>query len=128
MSETTVVEPLSGEEIMTTVQEAVKRALIRDCHMNPVFAYQGASIDVYIKARLNDCGRVVEIEENVHVDAPQPADEDALLLEAEEHLYDSTPPNQVRQEAGLPIPTLVEDSEGRKEVKRVKYARKPEAK
>jgi hypothetical protein len=36
------------------------------------------------------------------------------------------PPNEVRQAAGLPIPTLTETPSGRKEVRAVKYARKTE--
>jgi hypothetical protein len=38
------------------------------------------------------------------------------------------PPNAVRQEHGLPIPTLVDDGQGRKEVKGIRYQRKGEEK
>lgn len=123
MSETTIAEPLSGEEVVDAICDRVRETLRRDCYLNPASGYEAFSADIQIRVKLKDCGRLPEVAADVHVESEEAVGEDAALLEAEAHLYEA-PPNQVRQEAGLAIPTLVEDSQGKREVKRVTYARK----
>lgn len=123
MSEITIAEPLSGAEVIDSILEKVRETLMRDCYLNPASAYESYSADIHVAVRLKDCGREPVVVSEVHVESETPVDEDAALTESDAQLYDA-PPNEVRQDAGLPIPTLVEDSQGRKEVKRVRYGRK----
>jgi len=46
------------------------------------------------------------------------------LVEADLKLYDQ-PPNEVRQETGQGIPTLITEHDGQQVIKKIKYSRRP---
>ena len=124
MSEITIVMPLSGEEVVDAICDAIRKSLHQDCYLNRVSAYESFAAKVKIEVRAKDSGRVAEVVKEVAVKSEEPVDEDQALVEADFALYDR-PPNEVRQEAGLGIPTLVTDAEGKQDIKKVRYARKP---
>lgn len=123
MSERTLADPLSGAEVVEAIVEKVRLALRRDGNLNPALAYEAFSARIRLEVKLKDCGRMVDIQTVANSQSENPVDEDAALVEAEALIYEQ-PPNQVRHEAGLAIPTLVVDGEGRKTVEKIKYARK----
>lgn len=125
MSEQTIAAPLSGEEVVDVILDRIRQMLKRDCYLNPVAAYEAFSAEISISVRLKDSGREPEVKARVVVASPKPIDDDAFLAQTEDAIGEA-PPNAVRREAGLPIPTLVSDSDGRQDVKRVRYARKVE--
>jgi hypothetical protein len=123
MSETTLAAPLSGDEVIEAIVDKVRRMLQDDCYLSPMMAYESFNAKIELKVQALDVGRVVVVEQATEVKSENVIDEDAALTQAESYIFDR-PPNEVRQEAGLGIPTLVEDAEGRKEIKGVKYAKK----
>ncbi len=126
MSELTLAQPLSGEEIITSLVEKVRDKLRQDCYLSGTTAYESFEADILIKVRMVDCGRIPEVAVEVHEQsetAINENDENFALNEMDVHLS-SAPPNQVRQEAGLPIPTLVEGADGKRTIKDVKYQKK----
>lgn len=125
MSEQVLPLPLSGGEIIKAVQHAVEEALKRDCFLNDVAAYETVQGTISIRLHMKDCGRVADVDRTVTVaqgTAVDPEDPDVYLVEADRAL-EPAPPNQVRQETDQPLPVLTEDSTGKREVKRVSYAR-----
>lgn len=102
MSETTFASPLSAEEVREAVKFDFDRALLRDCYMNPSFAYEAFEGEIHGKLMLSDNGRIAEVE--IHL------------------RFEKRPPNVVRERAGLGIPTLIEDLGGKKDVRNVKYS------
>lgn len=126
MSETTLDTPLSGEEVIQAILDRVARMLRDDCYLSPMAAYESFEADIQVSVKMLDIGRAPEVHIQAKVKSEKPVDpndEDFALNAAEAHLA-AQPPNQVRLAAGLPIPTLVEDSQGQKEIKPVRYARK----
>lgn len=103
MTEMTIALPLSGEEIVEAIKYRLGAEFFGDCHLNPALAYPSFKNHLAGVLTLYDNGREVEI----------PYELDMV----------EQPPNVVRQQTGQPIPTLVEDSSGKKEVKNVKYNR-----
>jgi hypothetical protein len=74
---------------------------------------------------MKDCGRECIVEREIPVAAGKALDDDdpdVYLAEADRTL-DAAPPNVVRQETDQPLPVLVEDSTGKREVRRVSYAK-----
>jgi hypothetical protein len=122
VSEQTIAAPLSAEEIINDVCDKVKQSLLRDCHLNPALAYESYSGKIAIKLRLKDCRRLPEIEARVEFGAGE-ISEDSALEAADLKIYDR-PPNQVRADSGQPVPTAVTDSQGRVEIKGIRYQRK----
>lgn len=122
MSEQTIAQPLSGAEIADAVCDKVREMLRRDCHMNPAMAYEAFSGEIRIKLKLKDCGRILEVGGPVKVESETPLTEEAILAEADAAIYEQ-PPNAARRDAGLPLPTLVTDAEGKKTIKPVRYNR-----
>jgi hypothetical protein len=128
MSELTIATPLSGEEIVEAVQDELRRRLQSDCNLNPVLAYEAFRFVFAGKMTLKDMGREVEIvAEGVLERGPQEKLKDVGALGVNFTMVER-PPNAVRQEHGLPIPTLVDDGQGRKEMKGIRYKRKGEEK
>lgn len=126
MSELTLAQPLSGEEIITSLVEKIREKLRSDCYLSGTTAYESFEADISIKVRMVDCGRIPEVAVQVHEKSENlinENDENFALEQMDIHLT-AAPPNQVRQEAGLPIPTLVEGADGKRDIKAVKYARK----
>lgn len=126
MSEETVAEPLSGEEVIQAILDRVGRMLRDDCYLSPMAAYESFEADIQVSVKMLDIGRTPEVHIRAKVQSEKPVDEtdeDFALNAAEAHMA-AMPPNQVRLEAGLPIPTLVEDTQGKRDIRPVRYARK----
>ena len=126
MSETTLAQPLSGEEVIKSVCHEVARMLRQDCFLSPNMAYESFNAKIHIEIKALDCGRIPEITREIVLSSDKtidPNDENAALEIADSMLYDR-PPNEVRQESDQPIPTLVETPDGRREIKPVKYGKK----
>ena len=130
MSETTIAAPLSGEEIRLAAERRIERMLLQDCYLNPMLAYPSFELDIFIKIKLPDMGEVREVEKEMHLDGRElgvsAAQHQEVMKEVEvreAHVTVATrPPNVVRREAGLGVPTLTEDASGKKEIKAVKYS------
>jgi hypothetical protein len=124
MPEETLAQPLSGEEVVDRILGRIREMLLKDCYLNPVAAYESFAASIQVEVKLNDCGRQpeVRIQAKVESDTPFVENENSAIEQAEAELYPA-PPNQVRMDAGLPIPTLVETPEGRKEIKNIRYSR-----
>src|SRR5215475_11748717 len=122
MSETTIAEPLSGEEIVEAVKEEVGRVMVRDCRLNPALAYVAFRCRVFVEMDLRDGADGVHIEVEVLAKGGPAASLVGMPVREGRGELAERPPNLVRREAGLAIPTLVEDGQGRKEVRPVKYA------
>src|SRR6266850_1276926 len=126
MSEETVADPLSGEEVIQAIIDRVTRMLRDDCYLSPMAAYESFEVDIQVSVKMLDIGRTPEVKIRAKVQSEKPVDEtdeDFALNAAEAHMA-AMPPNQVRLEAGLPIPTLVEDTQGKRDIRPVRYARK----
>jgi hypothetical protein len=126
VSEITIAQPLSGEEIIDSVLDKIRQKLRQDCYLSPMLAYESYEADITVKIKSVDCGRIAEVETHVQESSEHPVNERSenfALDEMDLHL-ESRPPNQVRQEAGLPIPTLVEGADGKRTIKDVKYQKK----
>lgn len=125
MSEVTVPQTLSGEEVIHVICQKVAGMLKQDCYLSPMMAYESFSGKIHIEIRAKDNGIINEVDQTVPVESDPPLidDEGTNLEMADAILYDR-PPNDVRQDAELPIPTLVETQDGRKEIRPVKYGKK----
>jgi len=129
MSETTIAAPLSGEEVVETIVYRVRQALFGDCHLNPYLAYLSFEAEITVKVKLRDNGRDPEVEQQIRVSGGSSEIRQELKTQewSSSYVYmEDAPPNAVRQSANLPIPTIVERSDGRKEQTKMKYARKTE--
>jgi hypothetical protein len=125
MTEQTIAQALSGEEIVNAILDKVKTALIRNCDLNPALAYDTFDATIQLQIRMKDSGRVVNVDGKVAVASEEPVDDNAFLHEAEIHIGEA-PPNQVRRDTNQPIPTLVTDGDGKHSVKPVRYAKNAE--
>lgn len=123
MSEETLAQPLSGEEIIEAIAWRLREILQKQCQLNPALAYESFSADIDVRLMVKDLGREIPIAAKFNEHSKTQIDpDDASLLTAEEHLYDA-PPNQVRMDTDQAIPVLTTDSEGRKDIKHVRYER-----
>jgi hypothetical protein len=104
-----------------------ERIMLKDCRMNPALAYPAFRMRIWVELDLaNGTNEGIPIEFEAHAHGgPQQMLKEVPRREGYGELQER-PPNQVRREAGLPIPTLVEDSQGKREVRAVKYARRTE--
>ena len=127
MSEITIAQPLSGTEVVNRILEKVRTMLKQDCFLNEYAAYESFEADINIVWKCHDVGRIAAGTTAVVERSENPIDEnnENFALEMAEDSLGVMPPNQVRQDSGQPIPTLVESGDGRREVKHVRYARKP---
>jgi hypothetical protein len=136
MSEVTVPEALSADEIIEDIAmrhaDAVREELRKECHLNAYLAYPKYRSRSYFEIDLDNNGEGIHIERGVQVTERSIASLAPATVQQKEEwlsLYVYTPerpPNEVRQAAGLPIPTLTETASGRKEIRAVKYARRTE--
>ena len=118
MSEIVIVEPLSGEEIVKRIQVEVERALYGDCYLNRSFGYEKFWAKVTITLRLTDNNAEKMVERVAEIGVmPTGGTVKTVTREIVE-----APPNAVRKEAGLGIPTLVKKPGGESTMERVKYA------
>lgn len=129
MSEKSVVEPLSGTEVVDAIKYKVGEQLARDCFMSGNMAYESFEATVHIRIKMKDVGHNPEVDKviKIHGGPAIPETfkdpEDAALVhveESEEH-YEGEPANDVRVATDQPVPVLVEGTDGRKEIKRVSY-------
>jgi hypothetical protein len=130
MAEIAIPEPLSGQEIIEALIFRIRQQLIQDCYLNPSVAYESFSGEITIKIRAIDCGRSAVVEKTIVAESGVPFNpeaEGALELTTVQEIP-TEPPNVVRRESGQGVPVMTEDSGGRKEVRRVHYARKGNAK
>jgi hypothetical protein len=124
MSEMTVAMPLSGEEVIDAVLDRLRQKLQRDCFLSRNMAYESFDGSFMIELRLKDNGRVAEVQTTVNVSHGESAKNQKPIVVAGK--FNEMAPNDVRQHANLPIPTVVDTQEGKREMKSVKYARPPQ--
>ena len=126
-SEKVIPENLSGAEIRTAIAKAVDNVLRDAGGIRDIDSYSVFRCRVNLKVELHDVGGIREVEVDTSSNIGQvPAEEDPdQYLEQFEQNFEmeTAPPNEVRQEAELPIPVLT-SKDGKKTVERVKYARK----
>ncbi len=125
--ERVLANPLSGEEIIEAIAEKVKAALRRDCYLTPNLAYDYYVADVRISLTAHDVGREAKVEVAVHDTQGDPEDAALEASDASFHV-DAKAPNVVRVESGQPVPVLTKGTDGRPEVKGVRYSKKTLAK
>ena len=125
-AEKVVPENLNGAEIRTAISKAVDDALRGWGGIRDIDSYNVFRAEIHIKVALHDVGGVKEIEVPVTSSfGAVPAEEnpDQYLDQFEAGLeMETAPPNEVRQEAELPIPVLTSKN-GKPVIERVKYAR-----
>lgn len=125
--ETTLALPLSGEEIIESVLDRIRRVLMRDCYLNPNNGYESFAGSISIKLKMRDMGRMPEVATEIQVklgeEFPEGGDQFSVEAEGSEEIPEM-PPNEVRVESEQGVPTLVDEGDGKRVIKRVKYARK----
>jgi hypothetical protein len=122
MSERTLADPLSGEEIIQAVLDKIEQSLRRDCYLHPSSAYDFFSAKVTLSISAFDIGTEFKVEQTV-VSEKGEAKEEASEAEVEIEIPQMAP-NEVREQSGLPIPTLTKDESGKPVIRGVKYQRK----
>ncbi len=125
MSEQAIPQPLSGAEIKDAILYRVREALNQDCFLNDITAYETVQGVIGIRLAMKDCGRDAVVEKRVDVQhGPSvSATDSGVRIEEADIDITAAPPNEVRLDTEQPIPTLVETPEGKREVKRVSYAK-----
>jgi len=120
-TEKVLTPPLSSTEVVEAVIDAIRIALRRDCHLAPGNAYGTFSAEIYGKIRLYDLGTeyVVDLKAKSNIGHQTEGGEETDL----EVRLDEKPPNTVRVSSGQPVPVQVRNSQGKNEVRYVKYGR-----
>ena len=129
MNEITVAMPLSGAELKDYAKDRFGDQLDSDCYINSNLAYEAFELEVLVKVRLIDHNEnpVVEREFKLSGGTPQARERLQQVPFQESRMeIGQQPPNAVRQAAGMPIPTLTENAEGKREVRPVSYAKRTE--
>lgn len=121
MSEITMPEALSGEEIINAVLFKLRKKLENDCFLNPCSAYESFDGQVVIHLRMHDLGRTPEVSAEVLLKLGKEVGLDMAAIEAD-MTFEQEPPNIVRQDTEQGVPTLVETGDGKKDIKHVRYA------
>jgi hypothetical protein len=125
MAERVLANPLSGSEVMEAVLDKIRTKLQSDCYLSPNVAYDYFTCNVKLSLRAHDVGRTAEVEVDETITAGESNPEHAALEAADaEFQIEAAPPNEVRVETGQPVPVLTRDSDGKPEVKHIKYSRK----
>jgi len=121
-TEVSIPKPLSGAECLESLFAALRAALMKDDRFGSHMAYPGfrAVLDLKFyphQSYIPDMERTLEVVEGeIGVEGtPITASVDLPVR----------PPNQVREEAGLPQPVLVTDGKGNSEEKWVKKGTMP---
>ncbi len=123
MAEKVLPLPLSGEEVRKAILDRVDQSLAKDCYLSPNLSYDFFDCTVKIECHLHDVGRTDEVNQTVAVSAGEEPEGGSAEV-ASEFIIESAPPNEVRVATGQPVPVLSKDTDGRPEIKRIKYARK----
>lgn len=119
--ETSIAEPLSGDEVVEAVLDLIGQKLRRDCFLSRNSAYESFEGKITVHLRLKDVGRIAEVQTEVPF-VLRKAGNDATEID-EEMFLDEQLPNVTRVNTGQAVPVLVQSGEGRPEVKTVKYGR-----
>jgi hypothetical protein len=125
MAERTLPKALSGAEITEAVIAKLRASMRNDCRLQPHMAYGSFSVKVRVDLKFQDPnghGDTQTAHEAVVEEGELEPDAFPLTVEFED---EPKPPNQVRMETGLGIPTLVTSPGGKVEEKKVTY-RDPE--
>ncbi len=133
MSEKSVVEALSGNEVVEAVLHKVREQLRRDCFLSANMAYRAFEAKIHISIKMMDVGHNPEVDMTIPVRSKEPIPTsfkdpaDAALVHTEESDSEmgQEPANVVRVESDQPVPVKVTHTDGREEIKRVKYAGRP---
>ena len=131
MSEKSIVEALSGTEVVEAIKHRVGQILSRDCFLSGNMAYESFEAKIHISIKCKDIGHSPEIEQtitakggpDIGVSYKDPVEASRVESDELEDEMDSKAPNEVRVESDQPVPILVENADGRAEIKRVHYAR-----
>jgi hypothetical protein len=123
VAEKVLTMPLSGEEVRKAILDKIGLSLSRDCFLSANLAYEFFEAHVTVSLKLRDVGRVESVEQDVKVSH---GENDDQFIEAAEAEFDipAEDPTTVRVESGQEVPVLTRDTEGRPEIKGIKYARK----
>lgn len=124
-SEVSIPKSLSGPETIDAIFAAIREVLRKDDRFGSHMAYPGfrAVLDLKFyphQSYIPDIERTIEIGEK-----PTGTDwieGDPILFAMDIPIR---PPNQVREEAGMPQPVLVTDGKGNQEEKWVKRVKQP---
>ena len=133
MSEKSIVEALSGSEIVEAIAHKVKEQLRRDCFLSANMAYHSFEAKIHIVIKMKDVGHNPEVDKVIDVRSKEPIPTsykdpaEAALVHTEESDSEMgpDPANVVRVESDQPVPIQVTKSDGNTEIKRIKYAGKP---
>jgi hypothetical protein len=122
MQERTLIKPLSGTEIKQAILAKIEAAMDRDCTLTKINAYPSFAFTCDLKITFQTLGstkgtQVVSAGTGGEVVADLPEEMETVAVSNVEK-----PPNQVRQEAGLGIPTAVKGADGKVREERPKYA------
>lgn len=120
--EKTLSLPLSGEEVRGIIKDKLDKHLAKDCYLTPNSAYSHFEATITVHIRLTDVGEVREVKASIAAEEGEAPEEGEEGFEGE-FTIEPDAPNTLRQESGLGIPTLSTDTDGRKVIKTVKYAR-----
>jgi hypothetical protein len=118
--------PLSGEEIRKAILDRISQRLMKDGYLNANLAYDYYSASIKIEVLCHDVGRTagVRVEEGM-TQGNEPED-GAGGMEGE-FTIEPKPPNEERVATGQNVPVLSRDTDGKPEVKGIKYKRAQKA-
>lgn len=119
-TEVSIAKPISGPEALESCIDSLRKALSKDDRLGPHMAYSGfrAVIHFQFSPQLSF---IPDIERHVDVERGETNDISETATVDERVEVPLRSPNQVRQEAGLPQPILVTDSQGRSTEKWIKH-------
>ncbi len=126
---TLIPEPLSGPEVIEAVayraNEIIREVLRRDCFLSANSAYEAFECKIMVHIKARDCGRVVEVKQDMAVGDGIIKDTDVNVVQEESGaMFSEAPPNVVRAETEQPVPVMTADSTGNLERKTVKYKKR----
>lgn len=129
MSEKSIVEPLSGVEVVEAIKYKVAEQLRRDCFLSMNMAYESFEATIHIAIKLKDIGHSPEIVKTIKVaEGPaipasfaDPEEASRVHTEESEDGFEAMPANEIRVETEQPVPVAVEGTDGKVEIKRIKY-------
>ncbi len=129
MSEVSIPEPLTGTEVIEAIayraNEMVREVLQRDCFLSANSAYEAFECKIMVKIKARDCGRFVEVDQDIVVGEGTIQDTDVNVVQEETGaMFSEAPPNVVRAETEQPVPVMIGDTAGNQERKTVKYKKR----
>jgi hypothetical protein len=121
-NERTMAKPLSGAECADAITFKIRDALSRDCFLAPHIAYDSYSFQADIRVQFQKTGTAIK-ETTIRTHGKEGEVSDQPMESVDVNVTDTPkPPNEVREETGQGIPTMVTKPTGGVEEKRVKYA------